>query len=103
MPIYEYVCEKCGLEIERVQKITDPPIAIHVDCGGRLKRLISNSSFILKGTGWYVTDYPSESRKKAGEAKTTAGKPASKTTPAKPETKPAGKAAPVPSTPAAPQ
>lgn len=57
MPIYEYRCRKCGHEFEEWQKITDPPVEKCTMCGGRASRLISQSSFILKGTGWYVTDY----------------------------------------------
>ena len=57
MPIYEYRCRKCGHEFEEWQKITDPPVEKCCVCGGRASRLISQSSFILKGTGWYVTDY----------------------------------------------
>ncbi|MBI5250863.1 MAG: zinc ribbon domain-containing protein [Desulfomonile tiedjei] len=56
MPIYEYRCEKCGREFEQWQKISEPPIE-SCDCGGKACRLISHSSFVLKGTGWYVTDY----------------------------------------------
>jgi len=46
-------------------------------CGGRLKKLITNTSFVLKGGGWYVTDYPSKDRKKAMDAKKGAAKSAS--------------------------
>ncbi len=86
MPIYEYLCEKCGSELEMVQKITDPPLAIHAECGGKLKRLISSSAFVLKGSGWYVTDYPSESRKKALDAKKDKGKTKQTGTKNKPKT-----------------
>ena len=57
MPIYEYRCENCGREFEEWQKITDPAIDKCSVCGGKASRLISHSSFVLKGTGWYVTDY----------------------------------------------
>ena len=57
MPIYEYRCRKCGNEFEEWQKITDPPTQTCGECGGEASRLISPSTFILKGTGWYVTDY----------------------------------------------
>ncbi|MBI4524561.1 MAG: zinc ribbon domain-containing protein [Deltaproteobacteria bacterium] len=56
MPIYEYLCEKCG-EFEVTQKITDKPLKQCPDCKGKVKKLISNTSFQLKGTGWYITDY----------------------------------------------
>ncbi len=57
MPIYEYECTKCGKVFESVQKITDEPLGQCVSCAGPVKRLISQCSFQLKGTGWYVTDY----------------------------------------------
>jgi predicted nucleic acid-binding Zn ribbon protein len=47
-----------------MQKITDKPITRCEVCGGQVRRLISNTAFVLKGSGWYVTDYPSEGRKK---------------------------------------
>lgn len=56
MPIYEYECESCGKVLEYMQKFSDPS-PDKCECGGRLHKLISNSSFHLKGTGWYVTDY----------------------------------------------
>jgi putative FmdB family regulatory protein len=56
MPIYEYNCQKCGT-FETTQKITDKPLAKCPTCKGKVKKLISNTSFQLKGTGWYVTDY----------------------------------------------
>ena len=57
MPIYEYRCAKCGNEFEEWQKITDPATQPCKICGGEASRLISASTFVLKGTGWYVTDY----------------------------------------------
>ena len=57
MPAYEYRCKKCGKITESIQRITDPPIKKCKFCGGELVKLISNTSFILKGTGWYKTDY----------------------------------------------
>lgn len=65
MPIYEYRCLSCGKEREVFQKITDEPLGTCPDCGGQLSKLISNTSFVLKGTGWYATDYASGDRKKA--------------------------------------
>jgi putative FmdB family regulatory protein len=56
MPVYEYLCEKCG-EFEHTQRITDPPLARCPSCRRKVRRLISNTSFQLKGGGWYVTDY----------------------------------------------
>jgi putative FmdB family regulatory protein len=57
MPIYEYLCESCGKEFEEWQKFSDPVVDTCPDCGGHSRRLISHSTFHLKGTGWYVTDY----------------------------------------------
>ena len=58
MPIYEYHCEACGHEFEVMQKITDVPIRKCEKCGKmKAKRSISRTSFVLKGSGWYVTDY----------------------------------------------
>ena len=68
MPTYEYQCEKCQRVFEIRQRITEPALTICEVCGGHVKRLLSSAPFILKGEGWYVTDYPSESRKKAKEA-----------------------------------
>ena len=56
MPIYEYLCQKCG-EFEVTQKITDSPLKKCPTCRSRVTKLISNTSFQLKGSGWYVTDY----------------------------------------------
>ena len=62
MPIYEYECDECGHHLEALQKFSDPPIAECEEChSNKLKKLISHSSFHLKGTGWYVTDYASKS------------------------------------------
>lgn len=61
MPIYEYRCTKCLREFEAMQKFSDEPIRTCPDCGGKAKRLISRSSFQLKGSGWYLTDYARKS------------------------------------------
>jgi len=68
VPTYEYQCEKCQRVFEVRQRITEPALSTCDVCGGRVKRLLSPAPFILKGEGWYVTDYPSEARKKAKEA-----------------------------------
>ncbi|HNR52101.1 MAG: Zinc ribbon domain protein [Deltaproteobacteria bacterium ADurb.BinA179] len=57
MPIYEYKCLKCHHEFEAVQKFSDAPVCQCSVCGGPVKKLISRSSFHLKGSGWYLTDY----------------------------------------------
>ena len=57
MPIYEYSCTKCGKTVEAMQKMSDPPLKKCPQCGGALAKMISSTSFVLKGTGWYATDY----------------------------------------------
>jgi len=57
MPIYEYECEQCGNISEAFQKFSDKPLRKCHHCSGKLHKLISQSSFHLKGSGWYVTDY----------------------------------------------
>jgi len=60
MPIYEYLCEKCGHEFEREQRITADPIKTCPACKARkVKKLISQTSFVLKGGGWYNDLYSS--------------------------------------------
>ena len=56
MPIYEYRCPKCG-EFEVTQRITESPPKKCPTCKAKVTKLISNTSFQLKGSGWYVTDY----------------------------------------------
>jgi len=65
MPIYEYGCEKCGKKHEILQKASDAPKTVCPDCGGKLQKLISHSSFVLKGTGWYANDYGSGKKMEA--------------------------------------
>jgi putative FmdB family regulatory protein len=69
MPIYEYQCQKCGT-FEVTQRITEKALSKCPTCRGKVKKLISNTSFQLKGTGWYLTDY---ARKGNGAAKTGNG------------------------------
>ena len=64
MPTYEYECPKCPRVFEVRQRITEPALETCDRCGGPIHRLLSATPFILKGGGWYVTDYPSEARKK---------------------------------------
>ena len=71
MPTYEYECAACHRVFEIRQRISEPPLTKCDVCGGAVHRLLSAAPFILKGEGWYVTDYPSESRKKAREAEKT--------------------------------
>ncbi len=57
MPIYEYECSECGQIEEAFQKMSDPPLSKCKHCQGSLHKILSQSSFHLKGSGWYVTDY----------------------------------------------
>jgi len=61
MPIYEYQCKKCGKIEEALQNFSDKPLTKCRHCPGKLHKLVSRSSFHLKGTGWYVTDYANRS------------------------------------------
>ena len=67
MPTYDYQCGKCGIEFEREQRITEPPVKTCPKCKGRkVKRLLSAPGFILKGGGWYADGYGSKSKKSSG-------------------------------------
>jgi putative FmdB family regulatory protein len=57
MPIYEYVCEKCGQSLEVIQRLADAKLEECPKCGGHLRKKVSAPAFQFKGTGWYVTDY----------------------------------------------
>jgi len=89
VPTYEYQCDACHRQFEIRQRISEDPLTVCEVCGGHVRRLISPAPFILKGGGWYVTDYPSESRKKAMDAeKSSVGKPSeSKASESKSESK----------------
>ena len=76
VPTYEYECPKCPRVFEVKQRITEPMLVVCDRCGGPIHRLLSATPFILKGGGWYVTDYPSESRKKASKSESTSGESA---------------------------
>lgn len=57
MPIYEYHCRKCDGVTEKIQGIQDPPLKKCPSCGGRMDKMMSPGAFVLKGNGWYATDY----------------------------------------------
>jgi len=65
MPIYEYECSECGRIDEVLQKFSDKSLDRCKHCSGKLHKLISHSSFHLKGTGWYITDYANKSQSSA--------------------------------------
>jgi putative FmdB family regulatory protein len=82
VPTYEYQCDKCRQIFEIRQRISEPALTVHDGCGGPVHRLLSAAPFILKGEGWYVTDYPSEARKKAKESEKSATSSSGETKPA---------------------
>ncbi len=77
MPIYEYQCANCGI-FEMTQRITEKPLSKCPTCKSKVKKLISNTSFQLKGTGWYITDYARKD-KNVTKRDDGAGKSASET------------------------
>ncbi len=89
MPIYEYECTGCGNTLEVLQKFSDQPLSKCKQCSGKLQKLVSQSSFHLKGTGWYVTDYADKSKtstsscspKSDAKAETSSSTSASSSTP----------------------
>jgi putative FmdB family regulatory protein len=100
VPTYEYQCDACQRTFEVRQRITESPLTRCEVCGGAVRRLLSPAPFILKGEGWYVTDYPSEARKKAKESEksVTAAKSETKSE-SKSETKSESKSEPGAATP----
>jgi putative FmdB family regulatory protein len=88
MPIYEYECEKCGVTFEAMQTISEKPMKTCNGLGcdekdnGKVRRIVSQSGFILKGSGWYASDYPSEARKKGWEQESNQSKDAADGSPA---------------------
>lgn len=77
MPIYEYQCQKCGT-FETTQRITEKPLAKCPTCKGKVRKLISNTSFQLKGTGWYITDYARKGKSDDGKSDSSKSDGASK-------------------------
>jgi putative FmdB family regulatory protein len=71
MPIYEYKCQKCGNQFEVFQGISDPEVKTCNVCKGKVQKLVSLSSFSLKGSGWYVTDYKGKKPSTTAKAEKT--------------------------------
>lgn len=69
MPIYEYHCNACDKTHEIIQKLNDAPLSICPACGGKLEKMLSLSSFQLKGGGWYKEGYASARPAPKGEEK----------------------------------
>jgi putative FmdB family regulatory protein len=69
MPVYEYACDSCGGRFEAMQKFSDPLLTECRLCNAQsVRKVLSTPSFVLKGSGWYVTDYPSADRKRSSES-----------------------------------
>jgi len=79
VPTYDYRCDACERTFEVRQRISEAPLTTCDRCGGPIRRLLAAAPFILKGGGWYVTDYPSEGRKKGIEAEKSASSTSSTT------------------------
>lgn len=76
MPIYEYRCDDCGHEMEKLQRMSDEPLRDCPACGApSLRRLVSAAAFRLKGSGWYETDFKKDNQRNlAGDGKPSDGK-----------------------------
>jgi putative FmdB family regulatory protein len=77
MPTYGYECLKCGHHFDRFQRITEPPVKRCPKCRGKVRRQIGTGSGILfKGSGFYITDYRSDSYRQGAKADVSAASPA---------------------------
>ena len=80
MPIYEYACDDCQKNFELFVGIRDAAVQECKHCAGKnIRKLISNCSFQLKGTGWYATDYAKKSTTEEGKKKVSKKKEAKET------------------------
>jgi len=80
MPVYEYECGACGGRFEVMRKFSDPELAACTLCGAAsIRKVLSPTAFVLKGSGWYATDYASQPKQTEHQAEKPAGdaKPAS--------------------------
>jgi putative FmdB family regulatory protein len=90
MPIYEYLCEKCGHEFEREQRITEDPVKTCPSCRAKkVRRLISRTAFVLKGGGWYSDLYSSSKPEAEKKSESSDAAPAAASE-SKSESKPEG-------------
>lgn len=72
MPIYEYECKQCGHQLEAFQKMSEAPLTMCPVCEKpALSKLISSTSFQLKGTGWYATDFRNKGKPEETKKSTT--------------------------------
>ncbi len=86
MPLYEYRCQQCGHQFEKIQSFSAPEEKECPVCKGELEKLISAPAFQFKGSGWYVNDYASKSSKAEAKAAESSGesKPAASSSESKP-------------------
>ena len=96
MPIYEYQCPDCGHQFEQLQKISDEPIRVCPNCEQtHVRKLVSQTSFVLKGGGWYKDHYGLKGKSEGSSSSTetssssTGGDKPAASTPAATESKPA--------------
>jgi len=80
MPIYEYACASCDHHLESLQKMSEDPLVFCPECGEEsLRKKVSAAAYVLKGSGWYETDFKNSGKEKPKDAKAGDGQPASKT------------------------
>ncbi|MDP7453500.1 MAG: zinc ribbon domain-containing protein [Arenicellales bacterium] len=79
MPIYEYACVSCDHHLEALQKMSEDPLVFCPECGEEsLRKKVSAAAFVLKGSGWYETDFKNSGKEKPKDAKTSGEQSASK-------------------------
>jgi putative FmdB family regulatory protein len=82
MPTYEYRCPGCGHQFEKFQRMSDPPVANCPECSASAERRLSGGAgFLFKGSGFYITDYRSDSYRNAAKAESGGGEAKAEKTP----------------------
>ncbi|WP_457576082.1 FmdB family zinc ribbon protein [Desulfomarina sp.] len=76
MPVYEYECRECEKVFEVQQRMSDDPLTNCPECDGPVRKLVSMSSFQLKGGGWYADGYSSVAGSAENSKKTESPAPA---------------------------
>ena len=80
MPIYEYACVSCDHHLEALKKMSEDPLVFCTECGEEsLRKKVSAAAFVLKGSGWYETDFKNSGKEKPKDTKDSGEQPASKT------------------------
>ena len=88
MPIYAYLCQGCGHQLEKLQRISDAALSVCPQCGQpMLKKQLTAAAFQLKGTGWYETDFKTKKPENKADSKTDGSDKATDSKTPKPETK----------------